>query len=172
MCLSLVACGNNSSSDNGSSDNGSSDNNKNNGVELTTDNFNDYFDISATVKPGTKTMCMYKNDFVDLYKNLECDISFKGNPNYEFQNVVVEIEFYHTAPLNSEFESSKTISVSLNLAGNGYGSCVVDTPVQSEEWDNISATTYTFYSVKNISTTLDYSGYSIVGVSGTAIKNN
>jgi hypothetical protein len=158
-CLTLASCGNTVT--------GTAT-----GVELTVDNFNDYFDISATVKPGTTTMCMYKSDFVYLYKNLECEISFKGNSNYEFKDVVVEVEFYHTAPLNSEFESKKTIYVNLNLAGNGSGSCTVDTPVQTEEWDNISSTTYTFYSEKNISTTLDYASYSIVGVTGTAIKNS
>ena len=158
MCFSLCACGNNA--------------NANAGTELTLDNYEDYFDVNANISTGHTTLCEYKGAFVDLVKTLKCDITFKGNTNYEYNDVVFTVKFTHTGPSNLiDFYDEAIIKIKVNLAGNASDSCYVETPVAREDWDNISPTTYAFYRPSEISVTLGYSSYEIIDVTGTATKN-
>ena len=162
MCISLFSCGNN--------DNTNA--NANNGTQLTLDNYEDYFDVSANIAIGHTTMCEYRGSFLDLVKTLKCDIAFQGNTNYEYKDVVFTIKFAHTGPSKFiDFYDDAVITVKVNLAGNGSGSCYVETPVAQEEWDNISQNTYAFYRPSEISVALGYSSYEIINVTGTATKN-
>ena len=134
---------------------------------LTLENIEDYIEINASVKPGYTTRCLFKDDWVNLYKTLDCALTVSGVPGYEFNDVVIEIRCYHIPPKHPDFESVQTIYIDLNLAGNGKGSCSLQTPVATEEWDNISSASYVFYSSSGISSMLDYTAYEIVGVTGT-----
>ena len=160
MCVSLTSCDFTSifSGNNGS-------------VELTVDNFKNYFDISFDVSKGEQRKCKFQNDFVYLYEGLKCDISLYGNPNYEYENVTVEIKFTHTGPEVLEHCAENTVSVSLNLAGNGSGSCYLETPVVKEIWDKISYYSNYYYGEERIFDTITYyTDYEIVSVTGTATK--
>lgn len=141
-----------------------------NSTALTLDNISDYFDITATIQPGNTEKCYYKAQSDYLYNSLICGISFEGNPHYEYKDVIIEIKFHHTTPLTGAFESEKTVSVKLNLSGNGSATCELETPVAQEAPLSISDTTYAFYSAKGISVALDYSEYKIISVSGTATR--
>lgn len=166
MCLSFCACGNNDENSN------SNNNNVNTATALTLDNYENYFDISANISVGHTTMCNYKGDFLDLVKTFQCDISFKGNTNYEYTDVVFTVKFAHETPDKFiDFYDDTIITVKVNLAGNGSGSCYVETPVAQTEWDNISQTIYAFYRPSEISVIMDYSSFEIVNVTGTATKN-
>ena len=166
MCLSFCACGNNDKNSN------SNNNNVNTGTALTLDNYENYFDVSANISVGHTTMCQYKGSFLDLVKTLKCDITFTGNTNYEYTDVVFTVKFTHTGPTNFiDFCDETITTVKVNLAGNGSASCYVETPVAQTEWDNISLYVYSFYRPSEISVTLDYSSYEIINVTGTATKN-
>ena len=169
LTLCFTSCGNNNSNDNNSNDNNSNDT----GVILTLDNYEDYFDIDTNISIGHTTMCQYKGDFLDLVKTLKCEIAFSGNTNYEYTDVVFTVKFVHTGPTDFiNHYADATIIVRVNLAGNGSGSCYVETPVAREEWDNISQPTYAFYRPNSdISVAMGYSSYEVVNVSGTATKN-
>jgi hypothetical protein len=171
MCLSLCACGDNDDK-NDNSNNDNSNNNNNNVIELTLDNYENYFDIDASIAIGHTTMCEYKGNFLDLVKTFKCDISFKGNTNYEYTDVVFTVKFAHETPDKFiDFYDDTIITVKVNLAGNGSGSCYVETPVAQTEWDNISQTIYAFYRPSEISVIMDYSSFEIINVTGTATKN-
>ena len=114
---------------------------------------------------------MYGGEFINLVNSLKCAVTSKGNPNYEYQDVVLKIRVYHLHPLSQEVVSEKTIKLDLNLAGNGKASVVLATPVENEEWDNISSITHTYYSPVAIGYALGNTGYEIVGVSGSVEKN-
>ena len=137
------------------------------------DNYEDYFDIDTNISIGHTTMCQYKGEFLDLVKTLKCEIAFSGNTNYEYSNVVFTVKFVHTGPTSFiDHYADSTIIVRVNLAGNGSGSCYVETPVAQTEWDNISLPIYSFYRPNSdISLTMKYSSYEVVSVSGTATKN-
>ena len=168
LCVSLCACGG-SGADTGSSGDGGKGNS---GTALTLDNYENYFDVSASIGKGHTTMCEYKGQYLDLVKTLECSIAFEGNSNYEYTDVVFTIKFVHTGPTKFiEFYDDATITVSVNLAGNGSGSCYVETPVAQTAWDNISNEIYAFYRPAEISVAMDYSSYEIINVTGTATKN-
>ncbi len=146
------------------------------GIELTVDNIRDYFDISAYVGPGDhidKYFCQIGTEYEEeyLYESLNCEISFKGNPNYEFKDVVIEVLFEHDPPLVSRsFTSTNSVSIKVNLAGNGSGTTTLKTPVPEimfvEELD-----VFVLYSQSGISSALSYTGYETTKVSGVAIKN-
>lgn len=137
---------------------------------LTMDNFEDYIEIDGSVKANTDTRCLYDGDWVYLYNSLKCSISATGNPNYEYKDVVIGVRFYHLAPLTNNLVSEETVYMSLNLAGNGDKSCVLATPVDQEEWDDISPMTYAFYSYTGISSALKNTGYEIVSVEGSVTR--
>lgn len=174
LTLCFVSCGNSEENGNNTNaNNNNGDNNKNVGVELTLDNYEDYFDIDTNMSIGHTTMCQYKGNFVDLVKTFKCEIAFSGNTNYEYTNVVFTVKFIHTGP--SDFinhYADATVLVRINLAGNGSGSCYVETPVAKTEWDNISQPIYALYKPNSdISVAMKYSSYEVVSVSGTATKN-
>ena len=173
LTLCFVSCGNSKENGNNTNSNNSDGGNKNVGVELTLDNYEDYFDIDTNISIGHTTMCQYKGEFLDLVKTLKCEIAFSGNTNYEYSNVVFTVKFVHTGPTSFiDHYADSTIIVRVNLAGNGSGSCYVETPVAQTEWDNISLPIYSFYRPNSdISLTMKYSSYEVVSVSGTATKN-
>ena len=175
MCLSFCACGNNDDKNNNNEDNSNSNTNNSNvntGTALTLDNYENYFDVNANISIGHTTMCEYKGSFLDLVKTFQCDISFKGNTNYEYTDVVFTVKFAHETPDKFiDFYDDTIITVKVNLAGNGSGSCYVETPVAQTEWDNISQTIYAFYRPAEISAIMDYSSFEIINVTGTATKN-
>lgn len=156
LCISIVSCDKSEKKD---------------AIELTLENVEDYLEINPTAKPGYTERCMYLGDWVDLYNSISCNVEIKGNPNYEYENVVVGIRFYHLSVLNKELVSEQTVYVDLNLAGNGDASTMLATPVKIEGWDNISSETHTFYSYENISHAIKTTGYEIVSVQGSATKN-
>lgn len=171
LTLCLASCGNNNSNDS----NSNTDNNNSNsaGVKLTLENYEDYFNIDTNISIGHTTMCKYKGDYEDLVKTLKCEIAFSGNTNYEYTDVVFTVKFVHTGPTDFiNHYSDATILVRVNLAGNGSGSCYVETPVAKTEWDNISLPIHSFYRPNSdISVTMKYSSYEIINVTGTATKN-
>ena len=138
---------------------------------LTLENVDDYIEINGDVTENTTTRCKYDGELINLVNSLKCTVTAKGNPNYEYQDVVLKIRIYHLHPLSKEVVSENTIELDLNLAGNGKASGVLATPVENEEWDNISKITYTYYSPIGIDSALGKTGYEIVGVSGSVEKN-
>ena len=155
LCCSMISCGSNSSKD----------------TSLTLENVKDYIEIDGSVKVNTDTRCTYKDDFVNLVNSLKCTVTAKGNPNYEYKDVVLEIRIYHLHPLTKELISENTIYLDLNLAGNGDSSGVLATPVETEGWENVPGETYAFYSYSGIDSALKTTGYEIVSVSGKVVKN-
>lgn len=165
FCCLMVSCDSGSSPDIPSTSESSPD------IPLTMENVEDYIEIDGTVKVNTDTRCTYKDEWVNLVNSLKCSLTAKGNPNYEYKDVILEIRIYHLHPLTKEVISENKVFLDLNLAGNGESSGVLGTLVDIEGWENVSNEAYAFYSSSGIDTALKTTGYEIVSVSGSVVKN-
>lgn len=140
------------------------------GTVLTLDNVEDYLEISGTASPGTTTRCVYKGNWIWAYNSLECNVGISGNSNYEYQDVVVGVKVTHLNPLTHEVVSERTLYIDLNLAGKGKAACYLDTSIENEDWENISSESYTCY-YQSIDLSLKFTGFEVVSVTGTVVKN-
>lgn len=140
------------------------------GTALTLENVEDYVEVNGKITPGTQTRCVYRGKWIWAYNSLKCSVDISGNPNYEYQDVVVGIKVTHLDPLTREVVSERILYVDLNLAGKGEDNCYLDTLIESEDWENISLESYTCC-YKSIDLCLQSTGYEIVSVTGTVVKN-
>ena len=141
------------------------------GIELTLENYDDYFEVDGNVKAGSTTRCMSNDEWVYLCDSLKCDLSISGNSNYEYKDVTIGVRFYHYQPLVGTLVSEETVYINLNLAGNGETTCTLKTPIADEEGDDIPTLIATFYSSRGLSSALEKTGYEVVSIEGRAIKN-
>ena len=136
-------------------------------VQLTLDNYEDYFDVNIT----SKATNYYT---LDGYLTVDCSANFSGNPNYEYNDVVIVIQFQyydHQGYLDhSEYilglteedpnpYSIDSCHLELNFAGNGTGTAQLNTSAAKES-----------YRCKDASLVLMRTSYTVVSVSGTAKK--
>ena len=144
------------------------------GTELTLENIDDYIELSGTIKAGSMSgLYKYNGEYVDLYSDFSCSMTATGNSHYKYEDVVIEIRFWHVTPLTDGSVSSETtVSLKLNLAGNGEVSCKLDTPakIAKDKGQAITPIMNTFYSYKGISSSLDKTYYEIVNVTGTVTE--
>lgn len=138
--LSFVACGSNEGEKEEIA--------QENAIELTLDNYADFLNVDISVVPHT-TETWYFNESnpsasrITTYKGADCFAEITGNSHYKFNEVYLDIKFDHytlhqeEARLNGENVepfSSYTITVKLNLSGEGSGDCSLDT--LGSNWKN------------------------------------
>ena len=89
LCYSMISC------DSVSSPNTPSTSESSPNIPLTLENVEDYIEIDGTVEVNTDTRCTYKDEWVYLVNSLKCSLIAKGNPNYEYKDVFLEIRIFH-----------------------------------------------------------------------------
>ena len=155
-------------------------------IQLTLDNYEDYIECHASVKAKSTRELITSKKYMDVYSKAECSFEAIGNSHYKYNDVTITIKFchynmeeysYHTLyeihNLNSLLEGttvedppkdgtpadSSTLTVKLNLAGNGSTSCTLYTPwretmIKSNEY-------FDTYSILNCTT------FEVLSISGT-----
>lgn len=131
-------------------------------IQLTLSNYEKYLDYSATVSPQY-------NSSMTLYTKVRCNFEVTGNSHYRYNDVIIKVrevhygdfEDYADAMIGTEDSpyDEETLSIALNLAGNGSGSTYLYT--------NLNATDK-YYRKYDI--VCNYTLYEIVGISGTVTE--
>lgn len=105
-------------------------------IELTLENYKDYFETSAYAKNKNSTLLPYSS-YDYTYRNVEFTYEVTGNSHYKYNNVYIKlrvIQYDHDEyvkylgwtlgvgeemPTPKNSYNDKTITVNVNLAGNG-----------------------------------------------------
>lgn len=137
-------------------------------IQLTLDNYENYFECNAQVKTG--------ETIGNLICSLICSCKVMGNSHFKFNDVYITIKFTHYnrdnyqqylvnnvliakgEPVTTEaaIQDEETCTIKLNIAGNGETDCRL--------WTNYSKNASECFNFKNLS---NQTRFSVVNISGT-----
>lgn len=182
--LLFVACESKNNKNNTNTNDVKVENTQDKSIELTLENYLDFLNFEATVSAHTTETWSFNeskpsDSRITTYNGADCSVEITGKSHYKYNEVYLDIKLEHYTILqkqrilNGEFNvkpfSSQTITVKLNLAGNGTRECTLSTVGSDwKKYDQISVIDAMAY--QDIETITENTTCTVIAVRGSVTE--